>query len=104
MALTSRVAETTSSGCKSPRSPAVPQQVVPIGTSTSSARQLAICLIAPVNPRSVIEHVGWTATRRNLREIGKLGRRSRNHAIESMILRLSYCFLGRLRVRSQYLL
>jgi hypothetical protein len=33
----------TSSGCNSPRSPAVPQQVVPIGTSTSSARWPAIC-------------------------------------------------------------
>jgi hypothetical protein len=43
------------------------------------------------NPRSVVEHLGCTATRRNPREIVSFGKTSRHHAIESTSLRLSYC-------------
>ena len=89
----SRGAETSSSGCNNPRSPTVPQQVVPSGTSTSSAKQPAICLSASASPRCVVEQVGCTATHRSVHEIARFGKRSRHHAIESTILRLSCCFL-----------
>src|SRR5208337_751765 len=92
-ALTSRVAETTSSGCRRPLSPAVPQQVVPIGTSTSSAKCVAICLSVLANSKCVMEQVGCTAIRPSFRRIVNFGSRSRHHAIESMMVRLSYLAL-----------
>jgi len=50
----------------------VPQQVVPIGTSTSSAKCVAICLSVSANSKCVMEQVGCTAIRPSFLRIVQL--------------------------------
>ena len=68
-----RVADIASSGCKRPRSPAIPQQVAVAGTTTSSARDSATRRSFGTNERWRTEQGGWTAMAPALRVRSSFG-------------------------------